>query len=211
MEPRALLEQMRQFSFALDVRCEYCHVGEAGISMLEFDFASDEKEPKRQARTMLRMVAAINDQHLPGLGKDAPVKVECVTCHRGVKSPAQLEDVLVTAARDGGADAAIARYRELRESYYGSHSYDFSDTALVRAAEVLLAEDLGPTAIALLTLNHEQHPESQWTLSSLARAHHAAGNTEQAIQALETLLELSPDNERVKAQLEQLRAAAGDK
>ena len=47
---------MREFSFALNVRCQYCHTGGDGISFEGVNFASDEKPAKVKARAMLRMV-----------------------------------------------------------------------------------------------------------------------------------------------------------
>jgi hypothetical protein len=34
---------MRNITFALGVRCQYCHVGEEGMPLAQFDFAKDEK------------------------------------------------------------------------------------------------------------------------------------------------------------------------
>src|SRR5689334_2504617 len=55
---------MRGFSFSLNVRCEYCHAGKGGNELKDMNFASDEKETKRTARAMLRMVDAINQQYI---------------------------------------------------------------------------------------------------------------------------------------------------
>ena len=45
-----LVSLMREFSGALGVRCGHCHVGESATSLEGFDFAADDKEPKRVAR-----------------------------------------------------------------------------------------------------------------------------------------------------------------
>ena len=53
--PRAqLVSTMRGFAGALGVRCTHCHVGPDDLQGM--DFATDEKESKKIARTMLRMV-----------------------------------------------------------------------------------------------------------------------------------------------------------
>src|SRR5579875_2431196 len=55
-----LLMIMRGFTDALGVRCQYCHVSEAGANGQErFNFASDDKETKKKARFMLHMVDTI--------------------------------------------------------------------------------------------------------------------------------------------------------
>jgi tetratricopeptide (TPR) repeat protein len=206
-EVRELMQTMSGFTFALGVRCPYCHVGEEGQPLSSFDFASDAKETKERARAMLRMVKAINGEHLPALGKerDEILQVECVTCHRGLARPEQLSDILSRTALESGLDAAIEKYGELRREHYGSASYDFGPGSLVRAAEALLAEEQVKSAIALLELNLEHYPESQWTLSTLAKARVRNNDREGAIQALEKLLELNPDNARTKRQIEEIR------
>lgn len=85
-----LVGTMKSFTQALGVRCEFCHVGEAGAPLETFDFASDDKEEKGTARTMLRMVADINGKYLANVGEpraaDTPA-VTCYTCHRGSRTP----------------------------------------------------------------------------------------------------------------------------
>jgi hypothetical protein len=80
---------MRSFTWALDVRCEHCHVGE-GNDLSKFDFAADTKPTKLTARKMLQMTTAINGELLAGVGEPAPAgapKVTCYTCHRGSTKP----------------------------------------------------------------------------------------------------------------------------
>ena len=91
---RDLVGIMKQFCFDLNVRCEHCHVGE-GDDLSKFDFASDARPTKTTARVMLRMVSAINDEHLKSLGQTPAPKVTCFTCHRGAAKPA-------TSPRGGG-------------------------------------------------------------------------------------------------------------
>jgi len=86
---RQLIDLMRSFSLGVGVRCEHCHVGE-GNDLSKFDFSSDARPAKATGRQMLRMLLAINDQWLAGVG-DAPPpgtrKVTCFTCHRGERKP----------------------------------------------------------------------------------------------------------------------------
>src|SRR5688572_21042157 len=91
---RELVPLMAGFTRALGVRCTFCHVGEESLPLEKYDFASDEKPTKLKAREMLRMVVAINEQHLAKLDKrvDPPVAVQCATCHRGVREPRPLPD-----------------------------------------------------------------------------------------------------------------------
>jgi len=51
------------------VRCIHCHVGEDPNNLDHVDFVSDERETKRVARAMMRMVQEINGKLLPASGQ----------------------------------------------------------------------------------------------------------------------------------------------
>ena len=92
IDARTLISTMRGFTRGLGVRCQHCHVykGDNPDDLTTFDFASDEKAAKETARTMLRMLVAINDEHLKEVGEARPAgepKVTCYTCHRGETKP----------------------------------------------------------------------------------------------------------------------------
>src|SRR5262245_23019721 len=112
-----LIQRMREFSFGLGVRCQYCHPGGDGVSFEGVSFSSDDKPAKTKARTMLRMLDQINNVSLPQLTARAQprVSVECSTCHRGVAVPRSLQTVLVETVDAEGAAAAVDRYRTLRK------------------------------------------------------------------------------------------------
>jgi hypothetical protein len=76
-----LFPTMRFMSASLGVSCEYCHVSKDG----NFDFPSDEKEPKRVARDMIKMTMAANKTTFGG-----KPEVSCFTCHRGQVAPQNL-------------------------------------------------------------------------------------------------------------------------
>jgi photosynthetic reaction center cytochrome c subunit len=85
----ALIQAMRGFTQALGVRCEFCHVGE-GNDLSKFDFASDERRQKRNARLMLAMVTDLNTNYLSEIPEPRPadkLAVTCFTCHRGETRP----------------------------------------------------------------------------------------------------------------------------
>jgi hypothetical protein len=91
-DPKTLIMTMRGFARGLGVRCQHCHVykGDDPNDLNSFDFASDEKQEKETARTMLKMVLAINNDYLKGVGEppqDGEMKVTCYTCHRGDTKP----------------------------------------------------------------------------------------------------------------------------
>lgn len=209
----SLLAVMRGFALGLGVRCEYCHVGEAGQPLSEFDFASDEKPTKRKARFMLEMVRYLNGERLPTLPEAAdaprrepPVRISCETCHRGIPVPRPLEEVLAIEVAERGVEAAIAEYRRLRERFFhGTGAYDFSERRLIDLGQALRSEGDPSEALALLRLNLEHHPESARTYVALYETHEALGERDQAIAALERAAALLPDNPAIQRRLQQLR------
>src|SRR5688572_33506334 len=70
-----LVQRMREFSFALNVRCQYCHAGGDGVSFEGVNFGSDEKPAKVKARAMLKMVDQINGPLLASLPARAEPRV----------------------------------------------------------------------------------------------------------------------------------------
>jgi photosynthetic reaction center cytochrome c subunit len=82
-----VIPSMRYITFALGVRCEYCHV--------EGHFDSDDKPAKKRARGMMKMMFAIDNTYFGGHRA-----VTCYTCHRGAAKAAAmpvLADVISTS------------------------------------------------------------------------------------------------------------------
>ena len=104
-----LTQRMREFSFALGVRCQYCHAGGNGVTFDGVSFASDEKPAKTMARAMLRMVEQLNTVTLAQLPSRAQprVVVDCATCHRGVAVPKSLQTTLLEIVDAEGVAAAV--------------------------------------------------------------------------------------------------------
>lgn len=200
-----LMGVMRGFTFALGVRCSTCHVGEEGRPLDTYDFASDDKAIKLRARQMLKMVTAINGEYLADLPqrREPNVEVTCATCHRGVRRPEPIE-LIVEHTMDGDdLDAAIQRYRDLRERYYGSAAYDFTDRPLIGLAQ-RLARDNAEAATRLLELNLEYNPRSAASFNLMASIAERAGDDAKAIEYYKKVLEIEPENRRARQRLEAL-------
>jgi hypothetical protein len=152
---------MRTFAGDLGVRCQFCHVGEEGMPLEQFDFPRDEKRTKLVARQMMRMVEEINRRldTLPGRAAGG-LQVTCRSCHHGVSRPAPLFTLMIEAVEAGGADSAIGAYRALRQRYYGREAYDFGEPSLNIAAFRLGRAGRFEEALALLDLNEQQFPAS---------------------------------------------------
>ncbi len=202
-----LIGAMRSFSNALGVGCDYCHVETEKDGRREHDFASDEKATKRTARDMLRMVGDINGQYLKGV--DVPeadrVQVRCVTCHRGLAVPRQIEDVVADSLAAGGLEKAVATYKDLHEKYYGSGSYDFTADPLNALADRLAGGKEYANALGILAVNQENHPDSPGVHLMYARVYAGMGEKDKAVAAVKEALELDPENFRARRFLEQLQ------
>lgn len=208
--PDGLRQVMSHFTEALGVRCSFCHVGEEGAPLSEYDFASDEKGHKETARVMMRMVRAINSEHLEKLehgheGEEhahgsntlpPEARVNCVTCHRGASEPALIQDVLADVIEQEGVQAAVERYERLREEYYGGFTYDFQVGPLSELARNLAARGRTDAAVRIADLEAEYHPESYRAHFVLARMLQKAGATERAVESMRRALELAPDEAR---------------
>ena len=156
-----VIGMMRNFSFGLDVRCQFCHVGEEGQPLTQFDFASDQKRTKLIARQMLRMVNDINRRldSLPQRGTP-PIQVGCATCHRGLSRPVPLFTVVAEAAIAVNSDSAMKAYRALRQRYFGKDTYDFSEPTLNIAAFRVGRANKVADALAILKANEDMFPNS---------------------------------------------------
>jgi tetratricopeptide (TPR) repeat protein len=205
ISPSELDSQMRRFKLALGVECSHCHVGVDDRQLEDFDFPSDSKEPKRIARDMLRMVAAINAMVSSlnrGPGHQA-VEVTCVTCHRGYVRPLMMKDVLVAsyAEHDGNIDAVIAKYREMRDKYYGGFAFDFGEFPVSALAFTLNNEGQSEDAIELQKMNMKYHPDSPNIPSGMGFIYRQAGELELAADVFRKSLEIDPEDRWVAGQL----------
>jgi tetratricopeptide (TPR) repeat protein len=200
-----LMGNMRGFSFSLGVRCQFCHAGKDGNKLDQMDFASDEKDTKKTARAMLRMVDAINQEYIAKMGRTSPIRVECVTCHRQLSIPKTMNALLAETIDKKDIQVAIALYRDLRKKDLGSGQYDFGETALNILTESLLQQNKAKEAAAIMELNVEVNtPPSGWAYNLLAMSHVANKEVEKAKADYQKILELNPQDAWAKKQLEQL-------
>ena len=203
----SLIERMRGFSFALGVRCQYCHVGGDGISFEGVEFDRDDDPHKRKARFMLQMVRDLNARvrtEMPDLAGE-PVPITCKTCHRGIARPFLLTQDLERVLDSAGIEAAVARYRLLRERAGLAGRYDFGEWEMNTLAERLGGAGRYREAIAIYELNGEFHPASASIPGSLGALYEAVGDTAAAVRSYERVLERQPRNRRALERLAVLR------
>lgn len=202
---RELVATMRGFAGALGVRCNHCHVGEDPNDLEGYDFASDDKETKRVARAMMRMVSEINGRLLPETGRENLLEVKCITCHGGIDKPQTLHDALLATYEEEGVDAAVAEYRRLRETYYGSAAYDFSPRSLNQLTETLAQSGDLDAALVMVRLNLEHYPDAAHLHFLEGQVLVAKGDTEAGVRSIERAIELAPDEPFYQQQLERIR------
>lgn len=79
---------MKHYNAALGVKCNFCHVRNEETKKM--DFASDAKEEKNIARSMMKMTNKLNIKNFgekKSQYNQAVMEVSCATCHRGKPHP----------------------------------------------------------------------------------------------------------------------------
>jgi CubicO group peptidase (beta-lactamase class C family) len=101
-----------------------------------------------------------------------------------------------------GADAAAARYRELKRA--NSSEYNFDERALNQLGYMLLEKGRNADAIAIFKLNVEEYPKSSNVYDSLAEAYAKDGQKQQAIENYRKAVEMDPKNQDAVDKLKEL-------
>jgi hypothetical protein len=197
-----VMAAMRNFAMGLGVRCQFCHVGEEGMPLERFDFATDEKRTKLVARQMMRMVQEINRRldTLPGRTATG-LEVSCATCHRGVSRPTPLSTLIADAALTSGADSAVRAYRALRQRFHGRDAYDFGEGSLNAAALRVGRAGKYDEAFALLRLNEEVFPNAPGTSVFRGNISLLRGDTTAAEAAFREALRRDPSSNEARGRL----------
>lgn len=91
-----LFPEMNFIAASLGVQCGFCHVNKGRdpqTGQTQWVWESDEKEEKKTAREMMRMVLTVNKGEF-GLSRG---QVTCYTCHRGQEHPQSLPSLPLPA------------------------------------------------------------------------------------------------------------------
>jgi tetratricopeptide (TPR) repeat protein len=194
---------MQNFTAALGVGCNFCHVINQGQPP---DFASDDKKEKDMARAMMKIATDLNANLPKALGTDPKetTRIGCITCHRGVPEPKQIGEILAKTSAEKGFPAAAAQYDELKTKYYGAQAYDFTDRGLIATATPLMTSRTDE-AIQFLNLGLQKFPQSAPTYVALAQAQEAKKDTKAAIASLEKALAIDPKNAQATRLLGELK------
>jgi tetratricopeptide (TPR) repeat protein len=199
-----VIQVMQNFTAALGVGCEHCHVEKEGAPP---DFESDDKKEKEQARAMMKIAQDLNARLPKDLDESADqlTRIGCITCHRGVPEPKQIGEILAKTSKDKGFAAASAQYTELKTKYYGAQAYDFSETGLIATARPLIQQNRNDEAIQFLQLNVQLFPKSAASYVTMAQAQQGKKDNAAAIASLQKALAIDPKNGQATRMLAQLQ------
>ena len=200
-----LTQRMREFSFALNVRCQHCHSGGDGISFDGVDFSADDKPAKLKARAMLQMTEEINRTLLPKVPSRAEPRVEvnCATCHHGLRLPKSLQTTLFEIIEKDGVEAAVARYKDLRKDTTMG-LYNFGQWEIMELARRLFEARNTAAAIAILEMNGEYYPKAAEIDFQIAELHRMRGEKEKALARYRIVLEKAPNFQGVKERIAEM-------
>lgn len=108
--------------------------------------------------------------------------------------------------KEKGAEAALARYRELKRDQ--ADKYKFGEYVLLLVGDKLYQKNLPADAVVFLNASLEEYPESKYNHYihyELAGAYDRLGNKEFAVKHCEKALELKPEFDAAKTLLEELK------
>jgi hypothetical protein len=179
--------------------CAFCHTGQGP----QADYASDNNPKKIVARKMILMSREIGAKLPEVTGKAAAdlTRLRCATCHRGAPVPRVTADVLTETTTKSGVAAAVQQYRELRKQ-----AIDFNEASLVASANGLTNANKPDDALALLQANAELDPNHAPTYAAMAQAYAKKNDKDNQIKNLEKAVQLDPNNQQLKRQLDQLKS-----
>ncbi|UCC47352.1 MAG: class A beta-lactamase-related serine hydrolase [Gemmatimonadota bacterium] len=120
----------------------------------------------------------------------------------------QVRETLAATIDEQGVDAAIALYREMKET---QPPEAFDEYVLNTLGYRLLRSDRVQEAIAIFLLNVEEYPDASNPYDSLGEAYAEAGELELAIANYEKSVELDPENTNGIAALQRLRARLAER
>lgn len=196
ISPEQLRDTMLSIGQQVGIRCSRCHDFDANTPFDKQDYSSDSAELKRVAREMMLMVQGINET-LSAIDRGRDHKgltVQCVTCHRGVSRPRQIEDIFEHTMNEEGLAAAIVEYKELREIWYAMSAYDFTAWKLGEVAQSII--DAGNTegGMDVHALNFELNSGDGSIYYHRGETYEKQGRFGDAIKDYQRALEMEPES-----------------
>jgi glyoxylase-like metal-dependent hydrolase (beta-lactamase superfamily II) len=119
-----------------------------------------------------------------------------------------LVEPLYYTARDQGADAAIAQFRELRQTHGAEYNFDPNGEAVLNIlGYYLLGKSRTPEAVKMFQFMAGEYPKSWNAWDSLAEGYMASGDNKLAVKYYKKSIKLNPENQNGKDKLKELGVA----
>jgi tetratricopeptide (TPR) repeat protein len=145
--------------------------------------------------------AATSERTATGKPRSSDARTEAAETSSALQTAsdtlASICDTLMAVIEHGGIEAAIDRYRYLRE--HARDTYNFEEQELNRLGYLLLEKRKAVEAVEIFKLNVEFFPESANVYDSLGEGYLAAGDFDRAVDNYRRSLEIYPDNPIAKA------------
>ena len=109
---------------------------------------------------------------------------------------------MIDVAKSGGAAAALDAYK-----YWRKAATDYNENALVAYATTLITSDKADDALTILKANADLDPNHVGTYAAMAQAYARKNDKDNQIKMLEKAVQLDPNNQNLKRQLDQLKAS----
>ena len=116
--------------------------------------------------------------------------------------------IVGTKIKKAGVEAGLAKFTKLQKAEEGT--YVFKEKEFNNLGYAFLYVEKMDEAIAVLTLNTEQYPESWNTFDSLGEAFMVAKQYHKSIEQYEVAVKMNPESEHSVAQLNKLRTMVAD-
>lgn len=207
-----LVRIMKEFTNALGVRCEHCHVEAGGEDA--FKFAADDKENKKTARIMMQMVKDINAEWMVKVPEEESGERE----HHPGKEHGESGRATADAAKPGSEIAgAESRGSEMRVRCVTCHHGLSEPTTIDDKMGEMMASDGLPAAIAKYRELRKkyyggfQYDFTDRPLNRMATKMIDSGKTDDALEVLQLNAEMNPDSGMVHFLQGEAYNAQGDK
>ena len=208
-----LVRIMKEFTSALGVRCEYCHVEAEGEDA--FKFASDDKENKKTARIMMQMVQDINAKWMAKVPRERPDQAQRKPATENRESGSKGGDKdSATSRPESVAEASSA---EMRVRCVTCHHGLSHPTTIDDEMRETMASDGLPAAVEKYKELRKkyyggfQYDFTERPLNRMATRMIDSGKTDDALSLLQLNAEMNPDSGMVHFLRGEAYSAQGDK
>jgi beta-lactamase regulating signal transducer with metallopeptidase domain len=163
----------------------------------EWDAMSDEEKKKAKAEKQAKWEAMSPEDKADGMWKQVCEHDNSAACIVGTKM------------KKGGVEAGLKAFQKMKQAEEGM--YIFKEGEFNSLGYAFLYVEKTDEAIAVLTLNVKEYPDSWNCFDSLGEAYMVAENYDKATKCYELAVEMNPKNEHSAQQLQKLQTMLAEK